>query len=57
MMVQLAAYKGYIDVNWGKISGDTKKGLLDQVPHPFLICFRYLVFPCKRRAVPLCVCV
>ena len=35
MMVQLAAYKGYIDVNWGKISGDTKKGLLDQVPRPF----------------------
>ena len=36
MMVQLAAYKGYIDVNWGKISGDTKKGLLDQVPRPSL---------------------
>jgi uncharacterized membrane protein (Fun14 family) len=32
MLVQIAAYKGYINVNWKQISGDTKKGLLDQVP-------------------------
>jgi uncharacterized membrane protein (Fun14 family) len=30
MLVQIAAYKGYINVNWKQISGDTKKGLLDQ---------------------------
>ena len=32
MLVQIAAYKGYINVNWKQITGDTKKGLLDQVP-------------------------
>jgi uncharacterized membrane protein (Fun14 family) len=36
MLVQIAAYKGYINVNWKQISGDTKKGLLDQVPLFFL---------------------
>eukprot|EP00802_Teleaulax_amphioxeia_P003987 Tamp_03990.p3 GENE.Tamp_03990~~Tamp_03990.p3 ORF type:complete len:216 (+),score=40.19 Tamp_03990:727-1374(+) len=30
MLVQVAAYKGYINVNWGQISGDAKSGLLDQ---------------------------
>jgi len=30
MMLQMAAYKGYISVNWHQVSGDVKSGFFDQ---------------------------